>query len=206
MAEPVARSPIRQISPTRLLAGWEVSTRRSEASLRLADLTALTKVMIRTSPEAVRPGQTPFGRAVLRPNGWLEIGSGPGEWMVLGPIGSGDEIVSWMTEHVHATEQPVTVIDVTHGRALIRLQGTEAASLLAKVCSIDLADHMAPDGCAFRAPVANVVSDLVRNDQNGARTYLIHCERSSGQYLVDTLLDAGAEFGVELEGFPERPF
>jgi hypothetical protein len=32
-------------------------------------------------------------------------------------------------------------------------------------------------------------------------SYLLHCERSSGQYLFDTLLDAGREFGVQVDGF-----
>jgi len=27
------------------------------------------------------------------------------------------------------------------------------------------------------------------------------CERSAGQYLFNTLLDAGAEFGIDIEGF-----
>src|SRR5215203_1262697 len=30
---------------------------------------------------------------------------------------------------------------------------------------------------------------------------VIHCERSSGQYLFDTLIDAGDEFGIEVDGF-----
>ena len=29
---------------------------------------------------------------------------------------------------------------------------------------------------------------------------LLHCERSSGQYLFDVLVDAGAEFGLEIAG------
>jgi hypothetical protein len=27
------------------------------------------------------------------------------------------------------------------------------------------------------------------------------CERSAGQYLFDALLDAGQEFGIDIEGF-----
>src|SRR5829696_432992 len=30
---------------------------------------------------------------------------------------------------------------------------------------------------------------------------VIHCERSSGQYLFDALIDAGDEFGIEVDGF-----
>ena len=47
--------------------------------------------------------------------------------------------------------------------------------------------------------VAALVTDLVRDDVGGVPSYLLHCERSSGQYLVDALLDAGAEFGVGVD-------
>jgi glycine cleavage system aminomethyltransferase T len=45
------------------------------------------------------------------------------------------------------------------------------------------------------------VTDVVRDDQDGVLSYLLHCERSSGQYLFDALIDAGDEFGIEVEGF-----
>jgi hypothetical protein len=32
-------------------------------------------------------------------------------------------------------------------------------------------------------------------------SYLLHCERSSGQYLFDALLRAGADLGIEIDGF-----
>ena len=52
--------------------------------------------------------------------------------------------------------------------------------------------------------------DLVSAD-GATPSYLLHCERSSGQYLFDALLRAGAEFGIEIDGFrmpdalPSRP-
>jgi hypothetical protein len=36
------------------------------------------------------------------------------------------------------------------------------------------------------------VTDIVRDDQGAVPSYLLHCERSSGQYLAEVLLDAGA--------------
>jgi glycine cleavage system aminomethyltransferase T len=41
----------------------------------------------------------------------------------------------------------------------------------------------------------------VRDDEDGTRSYLLHCERSYGQYLFDALLDAGHEFGIEISAF-----
>jgi heterotetrameric sarcosine oxidase gamma subunit len=123
-------------------------------------------------------------------------GSGPGEWTLLGPAGETMDV---------ATTGFATVIDLTHGRALMRLTGHQAARALEKICSIDLSTPMCPNGAVFRAAVANVVTDVVRDDLGGIPSYLLHCERSSGQFLFDTLLDAGTEFGIEIEGLPAGP-
>ncbi|MDQ3588850.1 MAG: hypothetical protein M3392_01165 [Actinomycetota bacterium] len=95
----------------------------------------------------------------------------------------------------------VSVFDATHGRALMRITGARAADLLSKVCGVDLSEKVTPDGAAFRGSVAKLVTDVVRDDQDGVLSYLLHCERSSGQYLFDALIDAGDEFGIEVEGF-----
>jgi heterotetrameric sarcosine oxidase gamma subunit len=95
----------------------------------------------------------------------------------------------------------VSVFDATHGRAIMRITGAKAPDLLAKVCAIDLADEVTPNGAAFRSSVAKLVTDVVREDSGGSRSYLLHCERSSGQYLFDALIDAGHEFGIEVDGF-----
>jgi heterotetrameric sarcosine oxidase gamma subunit len=87
-------------------------------------------------------------------------------------------------------------VDLTHGRALVRLGGPRSAELMARVCGIDLADDAVPDGAALRTSVANLVTDIVRDDDGGEPGYLLHCERSSGQHLVDALLDAGADLGL----------
>jgi len=41
------------------------------------------------------------------------------------------------------------------------------------------------------------VTDVIRDDQDGVPGYLLHCERSSGRYLAEALVDAGTEFGIE---------
>ena len=58
-----------------------------------------------------------------------------------------------------------------------------------------------PDGAALRTAVAAVATDVIRDDLDGIRSYLLHCERSVGQYLFDVALRAGAEFGIEVDGF-----
>ena len=98
-------------------------------------------------------------------------------------------------------EDFVSVVDLTHGRALVRLTGPAAAWVLSKLCGIDFADDVTPNLSVFRSSVAKIVTDVVRDDVDGAPSYLLHCERSSGQYLFDVLVDAGDEFGLEVAGF-----
>ena len=184
----VARSPITQAGPIEVAHGWVVSKKKSSAPLRLADLSQLAKIGVKSQ---VPPFGISYGRSA-RQGEWIVAGSGTDEWTLVGPIGKALDV---------ATSGFATVIDLTHGRALMRLTGPQSSPVLAKLCPIDLSDRMCPDGAAFRASVANVATDLIRNDHDGINSYLLHCERSSGQFLFDTVLDAGAEFGIEVDGF-----
>jgi glycine cleavage system aminomethyltransferase T len=46
-----------------------------------------------------------------------------------------------------------------------------------------------------------VATDVFRDDVAGVRSYLLHCERSSGRYLFDALVSVGHDFGIEVDGF-----
>ena len=208
MPEVIARSPVRPVQPT-VVAGWEVTGRSSYAGLVLTDLTPLAKAGVRASFDGAlaRALGIPFGRAARDSAGALVIGSGPGDWLILGPVGEGRALRHRLEEisAQAAGQELVTVLDLTHGRALMRLTGTSAAATLAKMCGIDLAGPRTGDGAAFRSSVARLVTDVVRDDQESpcgpVPSYLLHCERSYGQYLFDALLDAGAEFGIDIDGF-----
>jgi sarcosine oxidase, subunit alpha len=204
-AVPVARSPIAQPEPVATVAGWVVHAGRSAAALRLADHTPLSKVLVRAAPGGALADHlgVPFGRARHDRHSTLVVGCDPGGWLLLGPPG-GEAATAGRLREV-ADAGPVSVVEVFgHGRALVRLTGADAPRLLAKVCAVDLDDGVTPDGAAFRSSVAKVVTDVVRDDLSGERSYLLHCERSSGQYLFHALMDAGEEFGIERDGFTGR--
>jgi len=208
VSEPVARSPIAPAPPVAVKAGWEVSGRRASAAgaapLTLTDCTPLTKVQVRApiGGEVAASLGVSFGRAAREPDGTLVVGSGPGEWLLLAPPGQAGALVPRLEKAAaQAASESVTWVDLTHGRALIRLYGPSAAGVLAKVCGIDLSDGITPDGAAFRTSVAALATDVIRDDLGGTPSYLLHCERSSGQYLFGALLRAGDEFGIEIDGF-----
>jgi heterotetrameric sarcosine oxidase gamma subunit len=214
--QPTARSPIAAAPPVIVLAGWEVSGRQAKpdvagvSGLTLTDCTPLAKVQLR----APVGGQTAagigvqFGGAARDPAGTLVVGSGPGEWLLLAPPGQAPDVESGLASvAAQAPGEHVTWVDLTHGRALIRLTGARAVSVLARICGIDLSDEITPNGAAFRTSVASVATDIIRDDIGSTRSYLLHCERSSGDYLFRALLRAGAEFGIEIDGFrlPSAP-
>ena len=172
--------------------------------LILADAGSTTKVQVRggAGTGAAAELGVSYGRSQRRTDGALVCGTRPDEWTIYARAEQASAIMATLAEVFgHFQGEPgegfVTVIDITHGRAMIRISGPCSASTLAKVCNIDLADDMVPAGAVFSASVAGVSCDLVRDDQDGQRSYLLTCERSFGRYLFVALADAGIEFGLD---------
>jgi heterotetrameric sarcosine oxidase gamma subunit len=171
----------------------------SPATARLTDESPLGKLLVRApvdGPMASVLG-TRFGRAV-RDGDRLTVGSGPGEWLVLAPVADLPKLATWLEQQGESDPGLVSVVDLTHGRAMVRLTGPDAAGVLARVCAVDLSDRITPDGAAFRTSVARVATDVIRDDGHGggsgnggvnteSPSYLLHVERSSGSYLWDEL-------------------
>jgi heterotetrameric sarcosine oxidase gamma subunit len=203
VSEPLARSPIRPPEPLIVMAGWEVSGRRAAGALTLTDCTPLAKILVRAPAggQAAAELAAPLGRARRNEAGVLVVGSGPGEWLLIAPPGQADVAARLDDLAGRVPGEVVSVTDLTHGRAMIRLTGQNAADVLSAVCGIDLSDAVTPDGAAFRSSVAALATDVIRDDVAGVRSYLLHCERSSGQYLFDALLSAGRDLGIEIDGF-----
>ena len=203
---PTARSAfLGAASLTRVAEGWEVPTGDASGDVALADLSGLAKVLVKgassgpAAAELIALMGTRFGRTAWDGDR-LVTGAAPGEWLVLGPRGTaGGTVDHYRTELSRVTDDLVTVMDLTHGRALLRVHGAGTQSLLRRLTALDLDDRFVPDGSALRTSVAGLVTDVVRDDVAGSPSYLLHCERSSGRYLLDTLLAAGDDLGAQLE-------
>ena len=208
---PVARSPIRQAPPVTMVAGWEVSARQSTSPLRLIDCAPYTKTLVRTDPEspwALALG-IDRGRAKRDAAGALVAAIGYGEWLIISPPGREPSLLATETSN-GAT--PLTRVDLTHARAMIQITGAVSVRVLSKLCGIDFRDTANPDDCALRSSMARLVTEIIRHDvvqpratgepgpSTPSRSYLLLCDRSAGQYLFDVLLDAGREYGIDVEG------
>jgi heterotetrameric sarcosine oxidase gamma subunit len=210
---PIARSPLKQMPPVTMVAGWEVSARQSTSLLRLIDCTPYTKILVRagmTSPWAQTLG---VGRGrVMSRSGALIAGIGYEEWLLLTPPGEPPYSLAAETGN---GAMPLTKVDITHARAMIRITGTDSAKVLSKLCGIDFRDAATPDDTALRSSVARIVTEIMRHDAvqstaaseqspaAASRSYLLLCDRSAGQYLFDSLLDAGREYGIEVDGLAD---
>jgi heterotetrameric sarcosine oxidase gamma subunit len=116
---------------------------------------------------------------------------------VLAEQAASSDVRARLESETQSCDAFASVVDLTHGRALVQLAGPRSADLLSKVCGIDFSDDVTPNGSALRTSVARLVTDVIRDDQDGVPGYLLHCERSSGRYLAEALVDAGTEFGIE---------
>jgi len=170
-----------------------------EAAVCIYDLSGLSKFGVRAAADGPvgRALGTGFAATTRADDGSLVVGSGPGEWLVLADPALSFDLRARLESAAESADGFASFVDLTHGRALIRLAGTRSADLLAKVCGIDFSDDITADGSALRTSVAKLVTDIVRDDQDGVPSYLLHCERSSGSYLFHALVDAGTEFGIQ---------
>lgn len=186
MADDPASPPLRFESPI-------VRPRQaSDRALALVDESSTTKLLVLADTEssAARELGVRFGSG-RRSDHVLVCGVRPNEWLVIGPPDGCSRLVDSLDREGH-----VSVVDLTHSRALIRIAGVAAASALEKVCSVDWSDHMTPDGAVVSASIAKVTCDIIRDDFEGVRSYLVACDRSYGQYLYDALVDATQEFSL----------
>ena len=170
--------------------------RRPGTALTLTDRSSTTKRIVRAAPDTAAAQGLGARFGTSRAAGQALIcGQRPGEWLLIGPATEVDAVIGGLDTAGH-----VSVIDHTHSRAMFRLTGVAAASLLEKLCGLDWSDAMTPDGAVTSGSVAKTTCDLVRNDVDGTPSYLILCDRSFGQYLFDAVLDAGEEFDIGVPG------
>jgi len=87
-------------------------------------------------------------------------------------------------------------VDMTHGLAILRLQGAPAAALLPKICGLDFSDRAFPHQWAAQTSAAKIKTLIIRLDESQIPTYYLAVDRSLGQYFWDVVLDTGQEFGL----------
>ena len=147
----------------------------AKASVRAADDTAAAAALGLTFGSAERRGETLVAR--IRPDEWYLLGDG----------------ALAMADGLDLSGYASTV-DVSHSRHAVRVTGDHAADTLAKLCTADFGDAMTPNGAAWGNSIAGVTCDIVRDDADGVRSYLLLFDGSFATYFLGALEDAAVEF------------
>ena len=96
----------------------------------------------------------------------------------------------------HPDETCVHMTDITSSFTAIQIVGPQGYDLLRKLTALDLSPTAFSDISCAQGGVAKVHALVLRADVRTQLAYEIYCRRESGEYMWQTLHDAGQEFGV----------
>ena len=112
------------------------------------------------------------------------------------PPGAESEAVAALQAAAGQLDDLVTVTDVSHGRAELWLVGPESATLLSRLCGLDLHHDAFPALAARQSGVAKTSQLILRRPLGEVEALALIGDRSLGAYLWHTILEAGADLGL----------
>lgn len=93
-----------------------------------------------------------------------------------------------------------TTTDLSSHYAAFRLAGPSARAVLEGLSAVDVSERGLADRAIRFGPLAGVTVTLARLDRHSTPAFEILVERDQAEYLWDSLLAAGAAFGIEPVG------
>ena len=115
------------------------------------------------------------------------------ELLLLTPPGMAPRVAESVAQ---GTEQCVHALEITSALAGVKVAGPFAHRLLGAVTEIDISPSGFSNLTCAQAPVAEVHGTLLRNDMDGLLSFELYFGREYGEYMWDSLLDAGEEYTV----------
>ena len=187
---------------SRIYAAGRHGVGEGAAGLTMTELTGfdLVQVMARRGQwsAVARPARMATARPLpARPeaveaDGALLIWSGPDQFLALSPR----RLRRWK-RHGSAFSGIASLSEQSDGRSLIRITGSRARDMLAKVCSLDLHPSVFPVGAAAATSIDHTSVNLWRgNDKDGSAVFYLLVFSTFAESLWHTLLDSGAEYGI----------
>ncbi len=125
-----------------------------------------------------------------------------GRYLVTCPPGDRDLVEGELNRYVAAAgvcSNPVYLTDLTSGYAALLLAGPRSPEVLRKLVDLDVSGDAFPNLACAQTGIHHTYAILMRRDIESLRAYLILVNREYGEWLWETVLDAGGEFGI-------RPF
>jgi sarcosine oxidase subunit gamma len=118
---------------------------------------------------------------------------GPGVWLLVGEATALPPI----TELRAQLGADATVVDLSHARCVLRLQGIAANRTLAKYCGLDLDVSTFPTGSATNTRFGKIGMHLARTDD--LPTFELLVFRGYAEFVFEALCEGAAEFGFRVE-------
>lgn len=115
---------------------------------------------------------------------------GPGEWWLVGA----DRALAEAAVRAHLPVPPRALVDLSHGRTVVRVAGGHAGDVIAKGCPLDLDPAAFPAGGCPQSVVAGV--NLLLHRLPADDGFDLYIPRSYARHVWESLLLAGAEYGV----------
>ena len=90
----------------------------------------------------------------------------------------------------------VTITDITHGSAELRVIGPDSRALLSRLCGLDFSTAAFPNLTAMQSSVAKTTQIVIRCDVGHTLAFALIGARSLAAYLWDTLMEAGRDLTI----------
>ena len=132
----------------------------------------------------------PTGSGRISKNGFALIGTAPGQWLA---IAESKEARALPATLGVALKGDATVVDLSDGKAVLRISGPRARDTLAKGCSLDLHQRVFNPGNAATTPVALI--DCVIWQVDETPTYDLAVPTSYAESFWSWLTASAAEYG-----------
>ena len=87
-------------------------------------------------------------------------------------------------------------VDITSARTGICVAGPAAQPTLAGVTEIDTSPHSFPDMSCAQGSLSQVHATLIRHDLGELPRYSVYVDRAYGEYIWETLLEAGKRYDI----------
>jgi heterotetrameric sarcosine oxidase gamma subunit len=136
----------------------------------------------------------PMGSERISKNGFALIGTAPGQWLA---VAESKETRALPAMLGVALKGHATVVDLSDGKAVLRISGPRARDALAEGCSLDLHPRVFKPGNAATTPVALI--DCVIWQVDETPTYDLAVPTSYAESFWSWLTASAAEYGYTVK-------
>lgn len=154
-------------------------------------------------------------QATRQGGGLLAARLAPTELLLLdAALGDGAAVrgleAAWQAEPLPPATPRGFPVPRADSHAWLRVTGSQAPAMFAKLCGVDLRAHQFADLAIAQTQIARISAIVIRDDLAGGPAYHLLCDSASAAYLWACLIDAMAEFDgrpiglAALEGAGER--